>query len=464
MTGGTVHGPGAAAHPMLLSSRVHASRVALRLHYAHPASKAPRVTSLLLLHSAEPGTPPLADDARRAGFEVRGVGECANLVREALRLQADAVLCWMPRPDDAFLQAIATLQAQQRIPLLVFTDDAAAEPMQRALDAGAHAWVVQGYAAQRLRPLVQLAVARAAHEGALRERAAELAERLEERKLVDQAKGILMRASRVSEQEAFTLLRSASMHGNQRVGQVSRQVIDAARLAQAINQAGQQRMLSQRLVKLYALACAGTDPAAAAALVRESIARVEANLAGLQQTLSPDTFGDLLEAAQAGWRAMHALLERKPDPTALAALDALAEAVLEQAESLACALESSGLARTVGIVNLAGKQRMLSQRMAKLALLAAQPALAADAAPRLELTRREVDGGLAALAAAPLAGSEIAELLERGRSGWQALLQAVPRAGQAGGRTALAASSEELLDTFERLTSAYQHSIQVLMG
>jgi hypothetical protein len=102
--------------------------------------------------------------------------------------------------------------------------------------------------------------------------------------------------------------------------------------------------------------------------------------------------------------------------------------------------------------------------MAKLALLAAQPALAQAVAPRLELTRREVEGGLAALAAAPLAGNEIRGLLERGRTGWEALLQAVPKAGQAAGRSALAASSEELLDTFERLTSAYQHSIQVLMG
>jgi AmiR/NasT family two-component response regulator len=432
--------------------------------YAFAPSEGPRVTSLLLLHTPDPAVPPLLDDARRAGFEVAGQGECANLVRDALRLQPDAVLCWISRPDDAFLQAIATLQAQQRMPLLVFTDDASAEPMQRALEAGAHEWVVQGYGAPRLRPLVQLALARAAREQALHERVAELAERLEERKLVDQAKGILMRASRVSEQEAFTLLRSASMQGNQRVGQVSRQVIDAARLAQAINQAGQQRMLSQRLVKLYALACAGTDAASAAALMRESVARVQANLAGLQQTLSPETFGDLLGAAQAGWSAMHALLERKPDPKALAELDPLAEAVLEQAESLVIALESSGLARTVGIVNLAGKQRMLSQRMAKLALLAAQPALAQAVAPRLELTRREVEGGLAALAAAPLAGNEIRGLLERGRTGWEALLQAVPKAGQAAGRSALAASSEELLDTFERLTSAYQHSIQVLMG
>jgi len=434
------------------------------LLYARAPSKATRVTSLLLLHTADAGVPQLADDARRAGFEVLGVGECANLVRDALRLQADAVLCWVPRPDDAFLEAIATLQAQQRIPLLVFTDDAAAEPMQRALQAGAGEWVVQGYAAHRLRPLVQLALARARHEGALRDRVAELTERLEERKLVDQAKGILMRASRVSEQEAFTLLRSASMQGNQRVGQVSRQVIDAARLAQAINQAGQQRMLSQRLVKLYALACSGTEVAGAAALMRESSARVEANLAGLQQTLSPETFGDLLEAARAGWAAMQAVLERRPDSKALATLDALAEAVLVQAETLVSALESSGLARTVGVVNLAARQRMLSQRMAKLALLAAQPGLSADMAPRLELTRSEVDGGLAALGAAPLAGTEIAELLERGRAGWAALLQAVPRAGQAGGRTALAASSEELLDTFERLTSAYQHSILVLMG
>ena len=62
-----------------------------------------------------------------------------------------------------------------------------------------------------------------------------------------------MRAREVTEAEAFAVLRTASMHSNQRVGQVSRQVIAAAHYADAVNRAGKLRMLSQRLVKLYAL-------------------------------------------------------------------------------------------------------------------------------------------------------------------------------------------------------------------
>ncbi|TFZ02228.1 ANTAR domain-containing protein [Ramlibacter henchirensis] len=422
------------------------------------------MTSVLLLLTPDPALPALAADLRSAGFTVVAEGECANLVRDALRAQPDVVLCWQPRPDGAFLEAVRTLQAQQSMPLLVFTQDSGVEPMQRALDAGVHGWVVQGYAPHRLRPLVQLAQAREAHERALREQAAELTRRLEERKLLDQAKGVLMRARRVDEQEAFALLRSAAMHGNVRVGQVSRQVIDAARAADAINRAGQQRMLSQRLVKLYALVCHRSDAASALALIRASVARVEENLQALEKELSSATFGDLLQAARAGWQALRGPLEAAPEPQALAAVDALAEDVLRQADALVLALESSGLATTVHIVNVAGRQRMLSQRAAKLALLAAQPGAEAQSSHSLAATVAEFEEGLRALTDAPLSTPEIRERLDRGRQGWEALRQALPQAGTAPGRAKLAAASEALLEDFDQLTAAYQHSIQVLMG
>src|SRR5207237_8575241 len=135
------------------------------------------------------------------------------------------------------------------------------------------------------------------------------------------------RAQDVSEAQAFQLLRSASMQGNRKVGQVSREVIDAAQVTEAINRAGQQRMLSQRLVKLYALACSRTDAAAAAVLMKESIQRVEDNLAALEAGLSAATFGDLIAAARAGWVGLRKLLDAPPAPAELKRLDALAEAV-----------------------------------------------------------------------------------------------------------------------------------------
>lgn len=420
------------------------------------------LTSVLLIQFADPDAPSLAADLGAAGFDVLGPFQCPDLVREALRATPDVVVCWDPRPDGTLLQALRTLQAQQPLPVLVFTQDASVEHLHDALQAGVHAWVVQGYARERLRPLVHLAVAREAHERGLRESLSDLSARFEERKLVDKAKGILMRARQVSEDEAFTLLRTASMHGNQRVGQVSRQVIGAAQVAEAINRAGQQRMLSQRLVKLYALVCSQTDAEAAGVLLRQSVARMEDNLKTLEKALSAATYGDLLQSARAGWEPMRRLLDAAPSAGQLPALDALAETLLAQADALVGALETSGLTPTVHVINVSGRQRMLAQRMAKQALLAA--GASRDVTASLAETAQLFENGMAVLTAAPLSTSEIRDLLRDAQQAWATLQVAAPKAGSAPGRRQIAAASEELLALFDRLTGAYQHSIQVLMG
>ena len=422
------------------------------------------MTSVLLLQAPDPGAPDLAADFQAAGFTVRGQGDCAHLVRETLRAGPDVLVCWAPHAGAELLQAIATLQAQQATPVLLFTQESAVEPMQRALEAGVHAWVVQGYSPQRLRPLVHLAQAREAHEGQLRARLAELGEKLEERKWIDKAKGILMRAQQVSEEEAFRLLRTASMQGNQKVGQVSRQVIDAARVAESINRAAQQRMLSQRLVKLYALGCSRTETAAVAVLMRETVARIEENLATLESELSPATFGDLVAAARAGWQALRQLLDEEAKASELPRLDSLAETIVAQANALVQALEASGMASQVGVINAAGRLRWQSQRMAKLALLHVTTADKEAVDRAMIETAAAFEEGMARLTSAPLSTAEIRNMLERGQAAWEELRAATPKAGQAAGRIKIAAASEELLELFDRLTEAYQHSIQVLIG
>ena len=434
------------------------------MHYACAPLRTAHVTTVLLLATPDPGAPALAADFAAAGFSVAGEGDCAYLVRETLQKSPDVLVCWAPRPTTELLQAVATLQAQQPVPVLFFTQDAGVETLQRALDAGVHAWVVQGYGPQRLRPLVHLAQERERHERALREKVVDLGDKLEERKWIDKAKGILMQAQQVSEEEAFQLLRNASMQGNRRVGQVSRSVIAAAGIGEAINRAGQQRMLSQRLVKLYALACSRTEAAAAAVLMKESVQRVEENLAALQAELSPATYGDLIGAAQAGWKALRQLLEAPAKAAELGRLDEQAEAVVAQADALVLALESSGLATQVHVINVAGRQRMLSQRMAKLALVQALATDKAALEPLLADTAAQFEQGLAELAAAPLSTPEIRLMLGRGGDAWKNLRAAVPGAGQPAGRVKVAAASEELLELFDRLTEAYQRSIQVLMG
>ncbi len=418
--------------------------------------------SCLVLSPETAGAPPLAADLEAAGIHVIGAVQRGKLVQEVARLGPDVVVCHEPSPDDGLFDALSLLAATTPRPVLLFTGDSDAERIARALDAGVHAYVVNGYGAQRLRPLIHLAQARFAREARRSAELADVSHRFEERKLVDRAKGILMRARQVSEEEAFRVLRAASMHSNQRVGQVSQHVIAAAGFAEAVNRAGQLRMLSQRLVKLFALQALSVPSMPLA----ESAVRVDANLASLGKSLSNATYGDLIEAVAAPWTALKALLAAPPDAARLAEADKLAERMLLQADRLVANLEAGGNGATLQVINTAGRQRMLSQRFAGQALLTVL--LKGDAARRAadetQQARAAFERALEFLNNAPLTTREIRESLEEAGRSWTALMQASTRLGGSGGASALAESSEALLTLFEQLTERYERSMQVLVG
>lgn len=415
---------------------------------------------------SDPAAPAMADDLQAAGLQALPVTQCSMMVRDALRLSPDVVVCWEPRPGPALAAALEALASTQPLPVVVFTQDPSVEAADRALRAGVQEWVVQGYGRERLRTIVQLAQLRFARE---RERQAaldELGRRLEERKLVDRAKGILMRAGQLSEDEAFRVLRTASMHANQRVGQVSQQVIDSALYGEAINRAGQLRMLSQRVVMLRALVVADVDAATAHSRLAVSAARAESNLAALDRLLSRATFGDLLGALKDAWQALADALAASTTPAGLPALDALAERSLERADQLVAALEAACLAGTLHVINLCGRQRMRGQRLAKQALLGEllQGDAAGSASAAAEQTAQEFEQALAGLRALPLGTPEIVAALGDASRDWEALLEGRRRLREPEGRRLLAVSSEALLERFEELTERYERSMQLLIG
>jgi len=418
--------------------------------------------SILLI--ASPDAPDIEADLRALGSAVVARAEAASLVREAARCGCDCVLAWDAYPAAALLPALAALQQHAPLPVLLFTSDSDADTLTEALRCGVHAYVVNGYAPARLRPLLQLARARFEREAGQRSAHAELADRFEERKLVDRAKGILMRARQIPEEEAFRLLRRASMQEQQRVGLVSRRIIDAARDTDAVNRAGQLRMLSQRLVKLYALQCTGTEAEASATRLAASARQVQETLDGLGRELSKPTFGDLLEAVVAAWTPLAALLQGAPQRARIAALDAGAERVLAAAEALTAALEAASPLATLAIVNRAGRQRMLSQRLAKQALLAAlHEGEAAQAAAAAAVCSIEAfESALHELDGAPLSSAAIRSELAAAGAEWRTMLAGLRESGSPEGRAAIAAGSENLLACFERLTALYVRGAQQL--
>ena len=416
--------------------------------------------SALIFTSGGPGAPTLAEDLAAAGVQVVVAAECSNLVQAVIKAAPDLVMIYEFRPHAALFDSIAMVTSTAPRPVVVFTPDPDADSIAQATRSGVHAYVVNGYSPARLRPVMHLAQARFQREQAVREELAELNRRFAERKLVDRAKGILMGARQLREEEAYRALRTAAMHGKQRIGQVSQQVIDGALYAEAVNRAGQLRMLSQRVVKLYALQCCGTVLPGAAGLLADSAGAVEANLALLARSLSRPTFGDLLDAVARPWAALRDAVRAPAAVARLWEVDALAEEVLQQAEQLTANLEVAAFATALHVINVAGRQRMLSQRLAKEALLGA---LLGEGDGRGN-TRAELAAGFGYLAALPLSNAGIADELARAEASWAEFQTALQHPGTPAGQAGIASSSEALLAHFDRLTDHLERGMQALVG
>jgi AmiR/NasT family two-component response regulator len=393
--------------------------------------------------------------------------DCSKLVQAVVRHAPDVVVCDIAQPTGAWFQAVQRVQQTAPRPFVWFTQDPSADHMAKAVAAGVEAYVVQGYGAHRLRSLVHLAQAR--HQAAqAQQRALEDATtRLDERKSVDRAKGILMRDGRLSDDDAFAALRTAAMRNNLRMGQLSQQLIQSAQHAEAINRAGQLRMLSQRLLVLQLLQGPATALTGQADHLEMAVQRVQANLAFLNKTLSQPTYGDWLAGLDRSWATVQQALAKGDSP----GLDGAAEALLQGAERLTASLERAAATSPLQVLNLAGRQRMLSQRFAKCALLAtAHPELAIQQGAEMQQVRTAFEAALTYLNGIPLSTPAIAQALSGAGVAWLHLVNAthalteLPSPLQGAGLQAVGQHSDTLLALFEQLSDYYANSMQLLLG
>ena len=426
------------------------------------------MTAALLYASHPISLSTIADDLAVAGISVlASVRDVTKLVQAVVLHAPDVVVCDEPYPSRQWFEAIALLEAAAACPVLVFTTDTDAGHIAQSVASGIHVYAVDGYSANRLRPMIVLAQARFQREQQQRKAFAEMSTRLEERKVVDRAKGILMHAQHLSDDDAFRVLRTSAMRSNQRMGQLSQQVIQSARVAESLNRAGQLRMLSQRIVKLHLLSAACPDRLQHAQNLQASLDWVDGNVALLRKTISLATFGDLLEQVQRPWQRLKAALV-----AADASVDTQAQALLDGAERLTAQLEAAGHVAPLHLLNLAGRQRMLSQRYAKFALQLLAPTVYPAAAVQagMRAAQQEFESALTAFNAMPLTSVAIAQTLQAAGIDW---LRMVAAANALQDPTAplapevldeLASGSERLLQHFEQLAAHYESSLEMLVG
>jgi response regulator NasT len=145
----------------------------------------------------------------------------------ARQARPDAVVASLAAPDPAVVQQLEQLSREHPLPVVVFTDRGDSAPLLAAVKAGVSAYVVDGLEAGRVEPVLQTALARFQEFQALRqERDAAVAE-LAERKLVERAKGILMRRRNLPENVAYTTLRKMAMDRGKRLAEVADSIVTA---------------------------------------------------------------------------------------------------------------------------------------------------------------------------------------------------------------------------------------------
>jgi response regulator NasT len=170
----------------------------------------------------------LAEMLRENGYEV--IGEATNgeeAIALAIELKPDLAILDVKMPK---LDGITAAEKIVEIaPVLMLTAFSQKDLVERALDAGVMAYVVKPFTIDDLIPAIEIAAIRHAQMLALQNEVADLTERLETRKLVDRAKGILMQAMKLSEPEAFKWIQRTAMDKRVSMKVVAEAVIDPSR-------------------------------------------------------------------------------------------------------------------------------------------------------------------------------------------------------------------------------------------
>jgi two-component system, response regulator / RNA-binding antiterminator len=154
----------------------------------------------------------------------------AALPRVVEQQRPDVVIIDTESPSRDTLEQLAVMNRTAPRPVLMFSNDADQQFIRAAVGAGVTAYLVEGLAAARLAPILEVALARFAHEEQLRLRLAQVEGELAERKLIDRAKRLLMDRRKMSEQQAYATLRKRAMDEGLKVGEIARQLVSMANL------------------------------------------------------------------------------------------------------------------------------------------------------------------------------------------------------------------------------------------
>lgn len=173
----------------------------------------------------------IVDGLRDAGdYDVMVIAEETGLARRIAQRKPDLVLIDAGNPSRDVLEELALATAPMERPVAMFVDKTDGTLTRAAIEAGMSAYVVDGLRSDRLKPILDAAIARFHMLHKMRIELAETRRALEERKVIDRAKGILMRARGLGEEEAYALLRRTAMDQGRKLAEVAQALVMTADL------------------------------------------------------------------------------------------------------------------------------------------------------------------------------------------------------------------------------------------
>lgn len=153
-----------------------------------------------------------------------------DLLQRIAAIDPDVVLIDLENPSRDTLEQMFQVSRLARRPIAMFVDRSDREAVQAAVDAGVSAYVVDGLKKERIKSILDITISRFQAFDRLQQELTQAKSALEDRKIVEQAKGILMRQRGLDEEGAYALLRRTSMNQNRRVADIARSLVTAASL------------------------------------------------------------------------------------------------------------------------------------------------------------------------------------------------------------------------------------------
>ncbi len=173
----------------------------------------------------------IEEGLREAGFsQVVHIAETANLLARVYAVDPDVILIDLENPSRDVLEQMFQVSRVVKRPVAMFVDQSDSASIRAAVDAGVSAYVVDGLKKERVKHILDMCISRFNAYTRLQNELDRAKSALAERKVIDRAKGILMKARNITEEEAYALMRRTAMNENKKIVDIAQSVVTAADL------------------------------------------------------------------------------------------------------------------------------------------------------------------------------------------------------------------------------------------